>query len=180
MLFGEYGIAMQRKLAIAEYHFEELHRVSTAPDGYGLPPIPLQAHFEAGGRAIASMLDQLATGVVEILTPFLPGLPGPSAAYVHTLLEPLPASELRDLLGKVRSDLRYCDLRAWRNRATHRFDRKAAMDGVWIVQPTEECDMDVEPRDVTGYLNTMLDYGRWILEIAPEAERFAVELRDRL
>jgi hypothetical protein len=180
MSFGEYGVAMERKLAIAAYHLDELSRASTDPDEHGLPPIPLQAHFEAAGRAIASIPDQLATGIVEVLEQRLPGLPGPSAAYLHSVVKPLPAGELRDLLEEVGSDLRYCDLRSWRNRATHRFDRKAAMEGEWIVESSEECDIDVEPRDVVGYIATMLEYGRTVVAIAPEAESNAFQLRDRL
>lgn len=180
MPFMEYGIAMKRKLAMAAYHLDELRRAPNDPDEHGLPSIPLQAHFEAAGRAIASIPDQLATGIVEVLAQCLPGMPGPSAAYLHTVVERLPESELRDLLEDVRSDFRYCDLRAWRNRASHRFYRKAPTEGVWIVESSEDCDIDVEPRDVVGYIATMLEYGRWMVKIAPEAELRAFELRDRL
>lgn len=65
MSFGEYGIAMQRKLEIAQWHLSELRELFPAdPDGNGLPPIPVQAHFEAGGRSLASIPDQLAAGLV--------------------------------------------------------------------------------------------------------------------
>lgn len=178
MPFGEYGIAMTRKLAIAEYHFCELLRSPRDPDEHRLPPIPFQAHFEASGRAIAAMSDQLASGVVETLAGAVPGLPPVSNAYLHTVRDALDPGELRSLFDGLTSDLRYDDLRTWRNRATHRFDKKGAMDGVWIVEPPEGLPSYVDPRDVESYLTTMLAFGRLVLDTAPEAEALAVQLRE--
>jgi len=178
MPFGEYGTAMQRKLAMAEYHLKELQRAPTAPDESGLPPIPLQAHFEAAGRAIASMPDQLASGVVEILEEAVPRLPSVTHAYLHTVRDALDPGELHRLFDRLTLDLRCEDLRTWRNRATHRFDEKAAMNGVGIVEPPEGLPSYVDPRDVESYLTTMLAFGRLVLDTAPEAEALAVRLRE--
>jgi hypothetical protein len=179
MCFGEYGLAMKRKLAIAEYHYGELLQAPRQPDDHGLPPIPLQAHFEAAGRAIGSMPDQLASGIVETLEGAIPGLPRVSNAFLHTVLDALDEGSLRSLIAGVIADVRYSDLRAWRNRATHRFDKKAAVDGVWIVAPPDGPEPFVEPRDVESYvLDAALGFGRLVLDIAPESEALAVQLRE--
>lgn len=177
MCFGEYGVAMGRKLAMAEYHLGELRKVPTKADERGLPPIPLQAHFEAAGRAIASMPDQLATGIVVELRPAMPCLPKPTAAYLDKLLNALPDCELRGVLDALVSDPRYRDLRAWRNRATHRFDEKAAKNGVWLVELPDDNTM---PRHVISFVEAACAYGKMILDVAPEAADRTQQLSKRL
>lgn len=171
---------MERKLAIAAYHMAQLREAPVDPDDRGLPPIPLQAHFEGAGRAIASIPDQLATGIVDILQSTLPRLPPLTSAYLHTVRDRLPNSDLRSRVDEFVSDARYCDLRSWRNRATHRFDRKGPREGVWIVAPTDECGQSVEHRDVVGYLNTMLVYGGWMVTTTSMVEGLTNDLRDRI
>lgn len=178
MCFGEYGLAMERKLVIAEYHFGELVRAPRQPDDQGLPPIPLQAHFEAAGRAVASMPDQLASGIADALVGAVPQLPPPSNAYLHTVQDALDDGPLQSLVAELTGDVRYKDLRSWRNRATHRFDTKKAMDGVWIVAPPDGIEPFVEPRDVDSYVAAMLAFGRHILDRAPAAEAFALRLNE--
>lgn len=178
MCFEEYGLAMRRKLAIAEYHYGELAGAPRQPDNQGLPPIPLQAHFEAAGRAVGSMPDQLASGIADILEGAVPGLPPPSNAYLHTVRDALDEGSLKSLVADLTGDVRYNDLRSWRNRATHRFDRKAAMDGIWIVAPPDDTEDYVEPRDVESYIDAMLGFGRLVLDVAPESEALAVQLRE--
>jgi hypothetical protein len=41
--------------------------VRAEPEENGLPPNPLQAHFEAGGLAFVVMVDELAAGVADAL-----------------------------------------------------------------------------------------------------------------
>jgi hypothetical protein len=124
------------------------------------------------------MPDQLASGIADILKGAVPGLPPPSNAYLHTVRDALDEGSLKALVADLTGDVRYSDLRSWRNRATHRFDRKAAMDGVWLVAPPDGTEDQIEPRDVESYVDAMLDFGRLILERAPEAETLALQLRE--
>ena len=101
MCFGEYGLAMKRKLAIAEYHYGELAGAPRQQDDQGLPPIPLQAHFEAAGRAVGSMPDQLASGIADLLEGAVPGLPPPSNAYLHTVRDALDEGSLKSLVADL-------------------------------------------------------------------------------
>lgn len=180
MPFVEYGTAMERKLRIAEFHASCLKDLLPAnPEDGDMPPIPLQAHFEAAGRAVASIPDQLASGIVVCIGDAIPCLPGESAAYLHKVVEKLPSSEIREVLQGFVVDPRYCDLRSWRNRATHRFDRKRSVDGQWFVDPPDGCEKAIEPRDVTSYTQAVIDLGAEIVQQTGTIEKLAVALRDR-
>ena len=160
MPFGEYETAMERKLRIAKYHMALLADAPDEPDAGGRPPIEYQAHSEATGRSIGSIPDQLASGLVDALRSSVPRMPGVRVAYLHTVAEALPEEVgLRRRVDDLVSDDRYCDLRSWRNRVTHRFDEKYSLEGVWVVKPPDNCDVATQPRDVMAYLGAMPDHG---------------------
>ena len=180
MPFVEYGIAMERKLEIAKFHARCLGRLLPAdPEDRDMPPIPLQAHFEAAGRAVASIPDQLASGIVVSIGDAVPCLPRENAAYLQKVVEKLPKSDIREVLQGFVDDPRYCDLRSWRNRATHRFDRKRSRGGQWFVEPPDGCKEAIKPRDVANYTQALIDFGAGIVQQIGTIEELAVALRDR-
>ncbi len=180
MPFAEYGIAMERKLEIARFHAKCLGRLLPADPEHGeMLPIPMQAHFEGAGRAVASIPDQLASGVVVCIGDAVSGLPTVNTAYLHKVVEKLPNSNVRKVLQGFVADPRYCDLRSWRNRATHRFDRKRSGGGQWFVEPPDECEKAIKPRDVVSYAQAVIDFGAEIVQQTGRIEKLAVALRDR-
>lgn len=175
MSFEDYELAMQRKMEIAQWHVAFLPDLVDSPaDPHELPPIELQAHFEGAGRALASIPDQLASGISEMLGEAIPSLPKPHRAYLNIICRKLPeSSELREVLSRMVVDPRYCDLRDWRNRATHRFDRKAMLDGLWVVAYPEDCPDPVHTRDLMSYMRIMVDYGWGIVVEVPTVKSLA-------
>lgn len=160
MAFDEYEIAMTRKLEIAEWHLAELRDLLPAdPDENGLPPIPVQAHFEAAGRALASIPDQLASGISSLLRPHFPCLPKEDRAYLHEIVKCLPSAwALTVRLLETTSDPRYLLFRGWRNRATHRFDEKESRGGFWHVEiKGNSTRINTE---ITRYLDCMIEFVR--------------------
>ena len=149
------------------------------PDMYQLPPIPLQAHFEGAGRALASIPDQLASGICENLQEVFTTLPDTRRAYLHTTSRKLPQeSELQVRVEEIVSDSRYCDLRSWRTRATHRFDKKAMLDGMWVVEVPDDCSDPVTERDLTSYIEIMINYGGGIIEQMPLLSDLTLQLKE--
>lgn len=170
MPLGDYGLAMRRKLAIAEFHFDEMQCAPAEPDDQGLPPIALQAHFEAAGHAVFSIPDQLATGIAEALRHVEPDLPALTASNPHTVADRLSPGAIRSRLEQIAEDERYVDLKAWRNRTIHRFDRKSYVNGRWHVAPTAEGAVGITPRDTTSYIGAVLDCVREIVYDIPDFE----------
>ncbi len=173
---------IKRKYEIACYHLEEVGRLmpGAKPGEDGLPPVALQAHFEACGRAIVAMPDQLASGVASIV-PEMPEVHRASLCRVVRALadsaDPA-AEELRAFLADLDRDGRLSDVRDVRNRSTHRFDEKAYHhgDGWYVDRPTQVPD-GVQPYDgsrrLTDYLAAMLGFGQELLAKVPEVEDLA-------
>lgn len=179
MPFGPYGEAMVRKLDIAEFHLAELKAVLPSKKlASGLPPVPVQAHFEASGRAVLSIADQLASGVAFVLDGALPRLT-PEHAFLDRLAERLQGSPLGDFLEKVNGDARHKDLRSWRNRSTHRFDTKAYADGWWFVAWPEGAHPYDGSRRIDEYLATMIDFGSWVVSLGKDGDDLASEFTAR-
>lgn len=181
MPFGDYGIAMERKLAIAEYHLSELTSVLPAkPESDGLPPIALQAHFEAGGRAIVSIVDQLASGVAAALADVPANMPAVDRAYPETVIDRLEEGELKNELSKLFDDQRHRDLRSWRNRATHRFDEKAFHHGKWKVRDPDGVAPYGGSRELVAYMGAMLEFGHDVIRSAHDIEGLVQSIREQL
>jgi hypothetical protein len=180
-----YVEAMQRKLDMAMYHLEVLVELVPAalPDEHNLPPIPLQAHFEACGRAVVAIPDQLASGLADV-TPGMPAVYVASLKSVAQVLEGSLQPSAVQLLGLVRTfdtDARINDLRDVRNRSTHRFDEKEYLhDGGWIVNPPQHLPAGVlpyeGPRRLGEYLEKMIGYGREVLCAVPEIQELAWDI----
>lgn len=177
--------AMERKLDIAIYHLAVLRELLpfAAPDEHNLPAVPLQAHFEAAGRAIVAMLDQLASGVASVV----PGMPAVHKATPRRVVRALEAStqptalELKELIKRLDVDSRINDLRDVRNRSTHRFDEKEYLHGGgWTVNPPQYVPDGVLPyqgsRRLSEYLQVMVEYGREVLAVIPNVEKLAESL----
>jgi hypothetical protein len=178
----KYVEAMGRKLEIAEYHLAVLRELLpfAKPDESDLPPVALQAHFEACGRAIVAMLDQLASGIAFAV----PGMPGVHRATPNQVVKRLSSSvhpkaaELERLIADLNDDCRINDLRDIRNRSTHRFDVKQFSDGVgWIVNLPQYVPTGVAEykgsRQLSEYLQVMVEYARGVIAATPEVQRLA-------
>ena len=181
MPFGEYGLAMARKLMIAEFHVRELAGTLPAkPESDGLPPIALQAHFEAGGRAIVSMVDQLASGVAAALADVPANMPAVDRAYPERVIDRLEEGDLKDALSELFDDPRHQDLRSWRNRATHRFDEKAFHRGKWKVREPDGVAPYGGSREVVAYIGAMLEFGHDVIRSTDGIECLVQSFRARL
>ena len=171
--FGDYGIAMDRKVQMAAYHLAQLRDLlPSPPDQDGFPPIVAQAHIEGSGRCLASVPDQLAAGLVECLRDRMPCLPKPNAAYLDRLAGPLPSGwELTAIIKATTSDPMYWGLRKWRNRSVHRYDKKRSVDGQWILVG-EDGDPFAD-QNVLDYLERALDWTAALVDAAPQIEAAA-------
>lgn len=179
--------ALERKYQIAYYHLNELRTLmpDAGPDEDGLPPIALQAHFEACGRAIVAMPDQLASGVASV-APEMPDVRKATLRRVVCALEDSkdPAAEtLRAVLADLDRDGRLNDVRDVRNRSTHRFDEKAYHHGEgWFVDPPTYVRDGVKPyegpRRLTDYLEVMLGFGEELLVKVPDVEHLASRIAE--
>ena len=180
-----YVEAMERKLDIAVYHLAVLRELMpfAAPDDRNLPPVALQAHFEACGRAVVAMLDQLASGVASVA----PDMPPVHYATPKSVIQALTDSvqptalELKELIEGLNDDRRINDLRDVRNRSTHRFDQKTYLHGAeWTVDPPQHVPDGVLPyegsRRLSEYLQVMVEYGREVLAAIPKVEKLAESL----
>lgn len=175
MPLGLYGEAMVRKLEIAEYHLDELqHLLPSEQLPNRLPIIAVQAHFEASGRAILSIADQLVSGVASVLAGAVPGLV-PETAYLNRMVGQLRGSSLADFLRIVHDDVRHRDLRSWRNRSTHRFDMKAYANGWWFVAWPDGAPPYGGSRRIDEYIDAMVGFGHYLLDMRREAEDRALE-----
>lgn len=109
-----YVEAIDRKLEIALYHLAVLRELLpfAVADDNNLPPISLQAHFEACGRALVAMLDQLASGLAAE-SPMMPPLHLANPKRVRKALEESvdpAAKELNELITTLDLDPRINDL----------------------------------------------------------------------
>ncbi len=176
---------MERKLDMAIYHLAVLRELLpfSEPDEHGLPPVPLQAHFEACGRAIVAMIDQLVSGVAFVT----PGMPSVHRATPRSVVRALTDSlqptalELKELIEGLNDDCRINDLRDVRNRSTHRFDEKEYLHGGgWTVKPPRNVPDGVVPyegsRRLGEYLQVMVEYGQDVLAVVPKVEKLAESL----
>ncbi|MCH7667937.1 MAG: hypothetical protein IIC71_01845 [Acidobacteria bacterium] len=181
----KYVEAMERKFDIAEYHLAVLRELLpfSEPDGSDLPPMALQAHFEACGRAIVAMLDQLVSGIASV-APEMPKVHGASPKSVINKLSRSghpKASELKKLIKDLDDDCRINDLRDIRNRSTHRFDEKEYLHRIgWVVKAAEYVPRGVPPyegsRQLSEYLQAMIEYARGVLDAAQKVEKLAKTL----
>jgi hypothetical protein len=158
MSLGDYGIAAERKLCIAQFHLDALKALlPVGSDSDGLPPIALQAHFEASGWATMAIVDQVVSGIGSQVV-------GDDRIWPKDLLEALPESDLREWVAQVLNDPRYLDLKSWRNRSVHRFDMKAYHDGEWsVLEPTDE-EPYGGPRVIQSHLEEMLAFGQEVVD----------------
>lgn len=168
---GEYGLAAQRKLRIACFHLQALRDLLPAePDCDGLPPIPIQAHFEAGGWATLAIVDQLSAGIGSKCL-------DTDQIRPEDLLKRLPESDLRHWLADTLDDPRYVDLKSWRNRSVHRFDEKAYHQGQWVVlEPWDGQAAYGGSREIQSYLEQMLKFGEEVTHRLPEITTWVDEL----
>lgn len=183
----DYLIAIRRKLQIAEYHRAELHQAAEAAEGDvdGLPPVNLQAHFEAACRAVVAMLDQLASGIAAELSlgPVHEATPKKVISWLRRLEYP-GAEELVVRLETLNDDPRLNDIRDVRNRSTHRFDEKAYHHNAgWLVEPARWIPEHVRPYDgpraVSEYVNSMVAFAESLAATAEALAASACYLADR-
>lgn len=179
--------ALERKLGIARYHLAELLELlpNSEPDQDGLPPIPLQAHFEACGRAVVAMPDQLASGVASVVS-WMPTVHEATPRRVISALEgsrQQAAAGLLAVIARLDGDSRINDLRDVRNRSTHRFDEKEYLHGGgWTVVPAQYLPDGISPyegsRRLDEYLQVMVGFGQEVFDGIYEVERLALSLAE--
>ena len=170
---------------MAIYHLAVLREIMpfAVPDEDNLPPTALQAHFEACGRAVIAMHDRLATGVASVAL----GMPAVHKATPKRVAKVLESStrstalELKELINGLDRDSRINDLRDVRNRSTHRFDEKEYLHGGgWTVNPPQHLPDGVllyeGSRRLSEYLEIMVEYGRELFAVAPQAKKLAETL----
>lgn len=177
----KYVEAMKRKLDIAEYHLAVLRELLpfAKPDDRNLPPVALQAHFEACSRAIVAIPDQLVSGIAFTVS----GMPEVRRATPNKVIKRLSSSvhpkaaELESLITDLNDDCRINDLRDIRNRSTHRFDEKRYLAGKgWFVNPPEFVPQCEDSRQLGEYLQAMVEYAEEVIVAVSEVRELVAAL----
>lgn len=174
MTLDPFRLAIGRKVAIAAFHRDELaealHRDHPIAD---LPPIDVQAHFEALVRAPVSIFDQILAGIAT----GLPGMPEPHQASVMRVEDRLlqfdhgpHAVRLARLLVAVDRNPALNDARDIRNRATHRHYDKSLDQLGWYVESPQYLPPGVAKWTGDRHL---LSYGEAMLDLSNTLSRFS-------
>lgn len=179
---------MERKLEISFYHLEAIRALlpDAVPDESGLPPIALQAHFEACVWSVIALVDQLAAGVAAVVPELVEvhdATPRRVCLALDSVNDPV-AIEIKEFIERIDNDGRLSDLRSVRNRSTHRFDQKQYVGGQWTVGRPDWLPPGVDQfngsRHLDEYLETMTELGRDVHRSASEVERLAEDLASRV
>jgi hypothetical protein len=143
----EYLLAVRRKIDIATYHRDTLDVLlasDSSPARHGMPPIPIQAHFEGVLFAFIAATDQLAEAIE------LGAGSGGNRRALDVVLTLLPDHSPWDDLGAWYASPIVRDIRSIRKRATHHHYRKTPGGFQLEVEPPAVATYD-GPRTLREY-----------------------------
>jgi len=166
MDWREYLAAASQKIGIVQYHAKCLKMLrDTAAGADGLPPIPVQAHFEAVVFSVIAAVDQVAQAVNSALTLRLDPATLVQVAF-DRLSKGIPqvAEWFNEPIG--------IDLRRLRTRMMHYAYTKTCGSPGWVVEPTKSAFTG--SRELNDYSASAADYATRLNDLLPEIERYLV------
>ena len=171
--FVPYEFAARRKLEIARYHQCELEKWRASdPVAEDVPVVELQAHFEGAIRAMVSIADQIASGLVAALDGLDFNLPKLRHASFKGVVKKLPNSDEKQWLVDWFQTPIARDVWAVRNSSSHRYYEKKQRGNEWEVAVPLHGTGYEGSRGVCDYVALTVDHAESLVERIPGIREF--------